>query len=532
MKKLLAIVLAIATLLALPACTSAPVDKGNMITIATVSSTGGLDPAGFALDFWTEYSKLCIDGLVSFDDAGKMTYESAESHTVSDDGLTWTFNLRKNAKWSDGSAVTAADFINTMMRALDPNNGNAIYSNMLYILKGAEEYNKGTGAAEAVGLSAPDDFTLVLTLKQPCTYLLKMMSMPIFYPSKVGLATNENAAWYKDPATSLGNGAFCLESYTEGVGYTLVKNPHYYQADRVKLDKIETRFVTDATALLSSYKTGEVDIVTGLPAYVTEDYTEAEGLYTWKMLTSKFILPNLSVKPLDDVRVREAIAVALTRADICAVIGADYIPSLNYVAEYMISPSSEKLFKDEVDPLFAEDAARAKQLLADAGYPNGQGFPTLTYKYPNSEKDSLLAQGIQAQLKQVLGINIELVGMEDEVYAQDKKDGNYELIRHSWTADYNDPINFLNLYLSGASSNYNHVNDAKFDAAIAASDAATDPAKRTEHLHEAQKILVSDNFYVIPCVTQVYIGLGNPKIQGLSYCSTGERMYRFAYLAD
>ncbi|MBQ8397512.1 MAG: peptide ABC transporter substrate-binding protein [Clostridia bacterium] len=530
MKKILCLIMALTMLLSMAGCGSSQTDKGNSIVIATVSSTGGLDPAGFALDLWTEYSKLCIDGLISFDDQGNMTYESAESYTVSDDGLVWTFNLRKNAKWSDGSSVTAADFINTMMRALDPNNGNAIYSNMLYIIDGAEAYNKGTGKAEDVKLAAKDDFTLELTLKAPCTYLLKMLSMPVFYPSKAGYATNENASWYKDPATSLGNGAFCLESYTEGVGYTIVKNPYYYQADKVKLDRIETRFVTDSTALLSSYKTGEVDVVTGLPSYVTEEYTEEDGLYTWKMLTSKFILPNLSVKPLDDVRVREAIAIALTRADICAAIGSDYIPSVNYVAEYMISPSSSQLFKDEVEPLFVEDAARAKQLLADAGYPNGQGFPTLTYKYPNSEKDSLLAQGIQAQLKSVLGINIELVGMEDEVYAQDKKDGNYELIRHSWTADYNDPINFLNLYISGASSNYNGVKDAAFDQAIANSDAATDPAERTKYLHEAQKILVSENFYVIPAVTQVYIGLGNPDIKGISYCSTGERMYRFAYI--
>ena len=198
----------------------------------------------------------------------------------------------------------------------------------------------------------------------------------------------------------------------------------------------------------------------------------------------------------------------------------------------MLSNSSDQYFKDEQDPLFEENAEKAQELLAEAGYPNGDGFPTLTYKYPNSEKDSLMAQAIQAQLKSVLNINIELVGEEDEVYAQDKKDGNYELIRHSWTADYNDPINFLSLYTSDSTSNYNGVADAAFDEAIANSNATDDQAERNQYLHEAQNILVSENFYVIPVVTQVYICLINPSISNVTTNDKGEPMYRFATLAQ
>lgn len=172
-----------------------------------------------------------------------------------------------------------------------------------------------------------------------------MMSMPVFYPSKEGAATNENDAWWQDPATSLGNGAFTLESYTDGVGYTVVKNPYYYQADKVSLDKINVQFISDQTALLSAYQTGEVDVVTGLPDYVKDQYTEEDGLFIWTMLTSKFMLPNLSVAPLDNEQVREAIALALSRQQICDVIGSDYIPSVNYVAEYMLSNSSDQVFQ-------------------------------------------------------------------------------------------------------------------------------------------------------------------------------------------
>ncbi len=531
-KKGISVLLAAAMLASLPMSAGAQesVTKGGEITIATSSGAGGLDPAGFALDVWTEYAKLCVDGLVSFDAEGNVICESAESYETSEDGLVWTFHLREEAKWSDGSAVTAADFTNTIYRALDPDNGNAIYANMLYNIAGAEAYNKGEGALEDVKAVAVDDYTLEITLNAPCGYFLRMLAMPVFYPSKAGVATNENEGWYKDPATSLGNGAFCMESYTEGVGYTVVKNPEYYQADRVNLDKINVVIIGDASSMLSAYQTGEANVVTGLPDYVRDEYTEETGLFIWTMLTSKFMLPNLSVEPLNDVRVREAIALALNREAICAVIGSDYIPSLNYVAEYMLSNCSDQYFKDEQDPLFTEDPARAQELLAEAGYPNGEGFPKLTYKYPNAEKESLMAQAIQAQLKAVLNIDIELVGEEDGVYAQDKKDGNYELIRHSWTADYNDPINFLNLYTTNSTSNYSGVADEAFDAAIANSDAATDPQERNGYLHEAQNILVSENFYVIPAVTQVYICLKDPALEGVTTNDKGEPMYRFASL--
>jgi len=530
MKRLISLMLIAALMLGAFSLTALAQDAGKSIVIATVSSTGGLDPAGFALDMWTEYTKLCVDPLVSFDNEGKLVYEACESYETSEDSLTWTFHLRPEAKWSDGSAVTAADFVNTIHRALDPNNGNAIYANMLFNIAGAQEAASG-GSLGDVKAVAQDDFTLVFTLKTPCSYFLKMMNLPVFYPSKAGKATNDNEGWAQDPALNLGSGAFCLSEYTDGVGYTVLANPYYWQKGKVSLASIKVVFITDQTALFSAYQTGEVNVAAGLPDYVADMYKDTDELFTWNMLTSKFILPNLSVKPLDDVRVRKAIALALNRAEMCQVIGRDYIPSVNYVAESMLSTATEKSFKDEQDPLFTEDVAAAQQLLADAGYPGGAGFPALTYTYPNSDKDSLMAQAIQAQLKKNLGIDITLNGEESEVYAQDKKDGSYQLVRHSWTADFNDPINFLNLYVTGSSSNYNGTANPDFDAAIAASDATADPAGRNEALHKAQNVLVSDNFYVIPCVSQVYYCLKNPGITGVSFNDKGEPMYRFADIA-
>ncbi|MGN1370179.1 MAG: peptide ABC transporter substrate-binding protein [Aristaeellaceae bacterium] len=527
-RKILPLLLALLLIVSVLPCAAAEEEK--VLNLATTSGAGDLDPAGIAIDMWTEYCKLCVDPLIRFDSDGNVVYEAAESYEVSDDQLVWTFYLRKDAKWSDGSPVVAADFINTIHRALNPENGMSIYASVLYSIVGAQEARSGEGSLEDVAVVALDDYTLQMTLKAPCTYFTSLLTVGPFYPSKTGMATLEDPSWWKNPETSLGNGAFYLTEYVDSDHYQVKKNPYYWNADAVSIDTINVRMVYDLQAMLAAYQTGEVDVAIGLPDYIALQYADSEELFIWNMLTSKFILPNLNVEALQDVRVREAIAIGINRAEICAVIGSDYIPTTSYVAEFMMSNSSSEYFSKEREPLLVEDVEKAKQLLADAGYPNGEGFPTLTYTYPNSDKEALLAQAIQAQLKQNLGITIELNGVEDQVYSSTRAEGKYELIRHSWTADFNDPINYLDLYTSYSGGNYNGVNSPEYDALIEASNQTSDQVERNELLHQAERLLVGENYYVIPVTTQVYICLWNPRLSNVSINEKGEPMYRYAEL--
>ncbi|MBQ8088557.1 MAG: peptide ABC transporter substrate-binding protein [Clostridia bacterium] len=531
LKALLAV--AIVLMLALGSAVSAFAEAGEKsITFGTVSGAGDLDPAGIAIDMWTEYCKLCVDPLIRFDEEGNTVYEAAESYDVSEDGLVWTFHLRQNAGWSDGSPVVADDFINTIQRALNPENGMSIYASVLYPIAGAQEARSGEGSLEDVAVVALDDYTLEMTLKAPCPYFNQLLTVGPFYPSKTGVATLEDPSWWKNPETSLGNGAFYLSEYVDGDHYVVKKNPYFWNADEVKLDSVRVCFLYDQQALLAAFQTGEVDVASGLPDYIADAYAGSDELFMWNMLTSKFILPNLEVEPLNDERVREAIALGINRSEVCAVVGLDYIPSTSYVAEYMLSNSSSEYFSKEQEPLFTEDVEKAQALLVEAGYPNGEGFPTLTYTYPSSDKDALLAQAIQASLKQNLGINIELNGVEDQVYSSVRAEGSYELIRHSWTADFNDPINYLDLYTSYSGGNYNHVNIPEYDEVIEASNVETDPQARNALLHKAERILVSENFDVIPVCTQVYVCLWNPNLTNVTANEKGEHMYRYADIAQ
>ena len=212
---ILAVILAMSVLFSIAAL-PAFADGDKELFIATVSGSGDLDPAGIAIDMWTEYCKLCVDPLIRFDEAGNIIYEAAESYEVSDDELVWTFHLREDGKWSDGSPVIAGDFINTIHRALNPDNGMSIYASVLYSIVGAQEARSGEGDLDSVAAVALDDYTLQFTLKAPCTYFTSLLTVGPFYPSKTGLATLEDPSWWKNPASSLGNGAFYLTDFVDG----------------------------------------------------------------------------------------------------------------------------------------------------------------------------------------------------------------------------------------------------------------------------------------------------------------------------
>lgn len=505
-------------------------DGEKVIVEAGGELDGSLDPAGFALQSWAGFSKLCSAPLISFDENGEVIYEAAESYEVSDDQLTYTFHLRPEGKWSDGSDVTAEDFLNTITRALDSENSGSVYADQLFVIEGAEAAYEGTGSMDDVQAVAEDDHTLVFHLASPCAYFTKLLALPVYYPSKVGVAVT-GTDWYKDPATCICNGPFMLTEFVQDQYFTVEKNPYYYAADQVKIDKIIDKTITDTQSTIAAYTSGEVDIASGLPDYIETQYADSDELYIWSMLTTTVILPNLSVAPLDNEEVREAIALALDRDAICASLGTNYEPAYSWVPKYMTSNKGGGYFYDETEH-FTADQEKAKELLADAGYPDGEGFPVLTYTYPSGDKDAILAQAIQAQLKSVLNIDITLDAQETEVYNSTKREGTFELLRYNWTADYTDPINYLSLYTTSSSLNFNGVDDASYDEAIANSNAAATQEERNTYLHEAESILVDQNFYTIPVHTMHYVGLRNANITGVTYNDKGESLYRYADITD
>ncbi len=497
------------------------------VVVGIGSETGGLDPAGnIALTYLT-YSVTALDELLTYNESGEIEYRAADSYEVNEDFTEWTFHLRKDGRWSDGSFVTAKDFLNTIQRALDPKSGSG-YANYLFPIKNAEEIYMGEQDMETLGVSVEDDYTIHFSLEEPCVYFLKLLRLPVYTPSNSVYATEVGNGWDKNPDTSLSNGPYYLEEYIPEQYFTLKKNPHYWNQEQVKTETIVFRFFSDQQSLQSAYETGEVDIATGLPASSAELYDGEPDLVLTNSIATRYIYPNLSVEPLDDVRVRKAINLAIDREALCKMVGQEAEPTVNFIAKYMVNSSTGQYYSEETEPLFEENVEEARRLLAEAGYPNGEGFPELVYKYPSLELDTDTAQVIQEQLKQNLNISIRLQPQELQTNYSDRRAGDFDLCRMNWTADFADPYTYLSMLLSNGTYNCSGINDPVYDKLVEASSRELDAQKRTTLIHEAEKWAVGEQFYIIPLFSVKTCNLVNPDIENLhTIPATGALEYRY-----
>lgn len=498
------------------------------ITVAINSETGTMDPAGSIALTYLAYSVSALDELLTFDENGEIEYRAAESYEVNEDSTVWTFHLREDALWSDGTPVTSADFLNTITRALDPASGSG-YANYLFPIENAEAIYNGEAEMDTLGVETPDDYTLTFRLAEPCVYFLDLLRLPVYTPSCERYADSPDSGWDTDPETSLANGPFCLTEYVPDQYFVLEKNENYWDKDRIHLDRITYRFFDDTQSMANAYQAGEVDVATSLPSTVMELYDGQDDLLVTDLIATRYIYFNLNVEPLDDVRVREAINLAINREELCQIVGTDTEPTYNLIAKYMKDKETGEYFVDGAEQPFEENVERAQELLAEAGYPNGEGFPTLIYSYPTLEMDSDTAQVIQEQLKENLNINIELNAQELQSNYSSRYAGDFDMIRMNWTADFADPYTYLSMLLSNSTYNCSGIQDAEYDALVEQSNSESDPAKRAELMHQAEQLAVGEQFYIMPLYAMKSVNLVDPKITGIRQIpASGALEYRYA----
>ena len=526
------LILALACACALPGCVTAdPAAEnagGKAITVAVSSDTGSMDPAGSIALTYLAYSVSALDELLTFDEDGEIDYRAAESYEVNEDSTEWTFHLREDARWSDGTPVMAADFLNTITRALNPESGSG-YANYLFPIENAEAIYNGEAEADSLGVETPDDHTLIFHLTEPCVYFLDLLRLPVYTPSCAEYADSAESGWDRDPGTSLANGPFCLEEYVPDQYFILEKNEYYWNADEINLDRITYRFFDDTQAMANAYEAGEVDVATSLSSTVMEMYEGQEDLFVTDLIATRYIYMNLNVEPLGDVRVREAVNLAINREDLCTIVGSDTEPAYNLVAKYMKDRNTGGYFVDEAEQPFEENVERARELLAEAGYPDGEGFPELTYKYPTLEMDSVTAQVIQEQLKNNLGITIRLEAQELQANYSSRHAGDFDLCRMNWTADFADPYTYLSMLMSNSTYNCSGICDPQYDELVAQSGSESDPAARADLMHRAEQLAVGEQFYIIPLYAMKSVNLVNPEVTGIRQIpASGSLEYRYA----
>lgn len=461
-----------------------------------------LDPAlNQAVDGGIVLENL-FEGLYKPDDKFKPVPGIAESYDLSDDQTVYTFHLRKDAKWTNGDPVTAGDFEYAWKRVLDPATA-AEYSYQMMYLVGAEKYNESGSEEdkEKVGVKAIDDYTLEVKLTSPCAYFLDLTSFPCYFPVNKKVVEG-NKDWSAKAETYVSNGPFKLTSYKIKDHLTLEKNDTYYGKDQVTLDKLNIKCVAEPTSAWANYKAGQFDMIYQVPAAEVPAGKENGDVTIYPQLGTYYYSLNVSdkakdvnpdvAKALSDVKVRKALNLAIDReAIVNNVTKGGQIPATSFVPTGI--PDAEgKDFKNKDYFPAKGDVEQAKKLLEEAGYPNGQGFPTLTMLINPEGDHSLIAQAVQDMWKNNLGINVEIQSQEWKVFQQTRVDKNYQVARDGWVGDYNDPMTFMDLLETTSGLNNSGYNNPKYDELIEAAKVESDPAKRMDLMHQAEDLMMED----------------------------------------
>lgn len=420
---------------------------------------------------------------------GKPVYAMADSHEVSEDGLVYTFHIREGVVWSDGKPVTAYDFEYAWQRNTDP----ATASDYAWIF---DEFNYDSS-------KAIDESTFEVTLKTPADYFIGLTAFATLMPLRQeAVEAKADGAWASDPTTVISNGPFILTEYVPGDRIVLEKNPLYWNADEVQIDKIIAKMINEGTAALAEYDSGGFDFNTTLPPaeiprLLVEDPTfriEARpGTYYFNLNAHK-------VPELQDVRVRQALSLVIDRIAITDMLNSGNIPAINFIPPG-IKDANGEAFVDKalaygVDIYDMEsNIAKAKQLMAEAGFPNGEGFPVLEYVTNSTEGHLLVAQQMQDAFKTNLGIDMEVSSMEFGVFQELRKSHEFQLARGGWIGDYVDPLTFIGFYITGSPLNSPEWSNESFDDLIQDSAFATGQ-DRYDILAAAEKILVEEAWFI------------------------------------
>lgn len=440
-------------------------------------------------------------GLMQVGADGKLVNGCAEKYEVSDDGLTYTFTLRDGLKWSDGSDLTAGDFEYAWKRALNPETASPGVS-YLYYVKNGQAYNEGNATADEVGVKAVDDKTLEVTLENPTAYFPDLTAVTVYFPTKKDVVEN-STPWTKSADTYVCNGAFRIKEINPQESYILEKNPEYYDADNVKLDGVDIIFIESAEAALSAYNAGEVDVLDNavLGTQARTQYDGSDELQSYDLIGTRYYDFNCSKDYLSDARVRKALSMALNREVITQTIEASKPePAYAFVPHGINYEGSDKDFRDTVGNLFEENVDEAKSLLAEAGYPDGEGFPTLTLITQNDQEQKDMAQAMQAMWKENLGVNAEITTYESKVYWDEQRNGNFDICYDGWVGDYPDASTNLECFTltkNDYQCRWLNENAQKYNDMLMEARSLADNTKRMELFTDAEKLLI-DEMPIIP----------------------------------
>ena len=538
-------------------------------TAASTEAATGEESTGVASGFTVQYGpdpetldpalNSSIDGantlitvfepLLLIDENNEVIPGQAESYTVSEDGLVWTFTMRDGLKWSDGSDLTAKDFEYSFKRLAAPDTAAPYAETVVGMIDG---YEDAIGNPDADGntttepdfdalnvVASEDGKTLTVTLSYPCAYFDKLAAFAAMSPVQQATVEANGDAWCTEADTYVCNGPYYISDWIPSERIVLTKNPNYvggWDSSKIVSDTITLLLLEDSSAAYAAYNSGEAQLIKDVPTDEIPSLTKAEDggdFYVDTILGTYYISLNDQREPFNDVNVRKALSLAIDRDYVAnTIMQGTYTPAYNLVGPGIVDESG--MFYDNanggktyISDDYEANLEAAKQALADAGYPNGEGFPTIEYSTNDAGYHTPVAEYLQ-QAWGELGITVNINKVEWSSFTPMRRAGNYDAARNGWVMDYNDPSNMIELFTTGNGNNDGKYSSADFDAAIEASKVA-DKSTHFAKLHEAEDILMND-YGCIPLAYYNDFWLQSPSLKGTWHSPYGYWYLQYGYV--
>lgn len=486
--------LALAVILVTTGCFGGGSADGKILHTNNSAEPGSLDPALAQGTHESWVIDHAFEGLMKKDADGHLVGGMAKDYTLAEDGVTYTFNLRDDVKWSNGDPVTAHDFEFSWKRVLDVELGST-YAYQLYYLKNGEAYNTGKGSVDDVGVKALDDLTLEVVLEKPAPYFLELTAFYTFFPvNKAVVEANPN--WANEPETFISNGAFKLSKWNHKENILILKNENYYNAAEVKLDGINFAILEDENTAWQKYQANEFDFLYPLPQTVVADLQAKNDpeLIIGEDLAIYYYNFNTAVKPFNNPKVRKALAMAIDRRTITDKVAQGGQTPAYGIVPPGITDENGNDFQATQGPYFEEDIEAAKALLeeglAEEGMTKAEINPAILYN--TSEAHKKVAQVIQEMWRNNLGIEVQLENVEFQVKLDREKSGDYQVSRAGWIGDYVDPMTFVDLFITDGPYNDSGYSNPEYDALIEIAKGTADQKVRFDAMRKAETMFMNE----------------------------------------
>lgn len=536
---LLASTLALTTVLS--GCSSSGSDSaggasdGFELNVCVGPEPESIDPAKNTASDGSTLINHAFEGLMKLDSDSKVVEGQASKYEVSEDGKVYTFTIRDDAKWSDGESVKASDFVYSWQRLVNPETASD-YNYMIDMVVNANEIMAGEKDPSELGIKALDEKTVEITLSTPTAYFLEICAFPATYPVRQDIVEANPDTWSTDPETYIGNGPYVLESWEHQAKMVYTKNENYYDVENLGPDKINFELMEDQNTILSAFKNGEILFGDDLPNDEIESMKD-NGLEIKSQLGTYFLCVNVNEKSLDNAKVRQALSLAIDRDYLVEKVAqGGQIPADTFVPTGLTDSDGETEFHDNAQAWYSvdskdyqENVKKAKELLKEAGYENGEGLPTIELMC-NPGHESIM-EAIQSMWKDELGINVTISSQDWNVFIDTRNKGDYQIARHGWLADYNDPISFLDMWVTNGGNNDAQWSNAEYDKLINEVKSSTDNNERYTKMHEAEKIL-GEEMPVIPLYYYTDLMLVSDKLEGFYTSPLGYKYFMYTSVTE